>query len=95
MSLEQGSESIGLLRRDFHAEHQRLGCSEFRVRHVAAPRESPPVGGSTIPRLSVFDDTHPQMRILVAEDETIIRLDLKQLLEDAGFEICAEAKDGA
>jgi response regulator NasT len=35
------------------------------------------------------------VRILIAEDETIIRLDLKQLLEDAGFEVCAEAKDGA
>jgi response regulator NasT len=34
------------------------------------------------------------MRILVAEDETIIRLDLKTLLEGAGFEVCAEAKDG-
>lgn len=34
------------------------------------------------------------MRILIAEDETIIRLDLKQLLERAGFEVCAEAKDG-
>ena len=27
------------------------------------------------------------MRILVAEDETIIRLDLKDLLERAGFEV--------
>src|SRR2546425_11238847 len=34
------------------------------------------------------------MRILVAEDETIIRLDLKDLLERAGHEICAEARDG-
>ena len=34
------------------------------------------------------------MRILVAEDETIIRLDLRALLERAGFEVCAEAKDG-
>jgi AmiR/NasT family two-component response regulator len=33
-------------------------------------------------------------RILVAEDETIIRLDLKELLEQAGFEVCAEARDG-
>jgi response regulator NasT len=33
-------------------------------------------------------------RILVAEDETIIRLDLKDLLERAGFEVCAEARDG-
>src|SRR5437773_9581305 len=35
------------------------------------------------------------MRVLIAEDETIIRLDLRSLLERAGFEICAEARDGA
>jgi two-component system, response regulator PdtaR len=34
------------------------------------------------------------MRILVAEDETIIRLDLRELLERLGFDVCAEAKDG-
>jgi two-component system, response regulator PdtaR len=34
------------------------------------------------------------LRILVAEDETIIRLDLKDLLQRAGFEVCAEARDG-
>jgi response regulator NasT len=34
------------------------------------------------------------VRILIAEDETIIRLDLRSLLEGAGFEVCAEAKDG-
>jgi len=34
------------------------------------------------------------VRILVAEDETIIRLDLRELLERAGFHVCAEAKDG-
>ena len=34
------------------------------------------------------------MRILIAEDETLIRLDLRQLLEAAGFEVCAEARDG-
>ncbi len=34
------------------------------------------------------------MRILIAEDETIIHLDLRRLLEDAGHEVCAEARDG-
>ena len=34
------------------------------------------------------------LRILIAEDETIIRLDLRDLLERAGFEVCAEARDG-
>ncbi len=34
------------------------------------------------------------MRLLIAEDETIIRLDLRELLERAGFDVCAEARDG-
>ena len=34
------------------------------------------------------------MRILIAEDETIIRMDLRALLEGAGFEVCAEARAG-
>jgi response regulator NasT len=34
------------------------------------------------------------VRILIAEDETLIRLDLRSMLESAGFEVCAEARDG-
>jgi two-component system, response regulator PdtaR len=34
------------------------------------------------------------MRILLAEDETIIRLDLRALLERAGYTVVAEARDG-
>ena len=34
------------------------------------------------------------MRILIAEDETIIRLDLRELLEAAGYDVCGEARDG-
>jgi len=34
------------------------------------------------------------MRILIAEDETIIRLDLRALIEKAGLDVCAEARDG-
>src|SRR2546421_2304073 len=34
------------------------------------------------------------MRILVAEDETIIRLDLVELLKRAGMEVVGEARDG-
>ncbi len=33
-------------------------------------------------------------RILIAEDETIIRLDLRQLLEEHGLVVCGEARDG-
>ena len=34
------------------------------------------------------------MKVLIAEDETLIRLDLKGMLENAGLEVCAEAKNG-
>ncbi|HEX3254662.1 MAG TPA: response regulator [Gaiellaceae bacterium] len=34
------------------------------------------------------------LRILIAEDETIIRLDLRDVLERAGHDVCAEARDG-
>jgi two-component system, response regulator PdtaR len=33
-------------------------------------------------------------RVLIAEDETVIRLDLRALLETAGFDVCGEARDG-
>src|SRR4051812_42092770 len=36
----------------------------------------------------------PPMRILIAEDETIIRLDLRGALEAEGYEV-REARDGA
>jgi two-component system, response regulator PdtaR len=34
------------------------------------------------------------MRVLVGEDETLLRLDLRGMLEAAGLEVCAEARDG-
>lgn len=35
-----------------------------------------------------------KVRILVAEDETIIRLDLVEMLTEAGYEVIAEAENG-
>ena len=37
---------------------------------------------------------HASLRILVAEDETIIRLDLCELLERSGFDVVAQARYG-
>jgi len=91
---EEGRERGRLLRGDFHAEDEGLRGAVFVVRHGAALEESFPGTPAPIPRLSVFRQTHPKLRILVAEDETIIRLDLRALLEHAGFEVCAEARDG-
>jgi response regulator NasT len=33
-------------------------------------------------------------RVLIAEDETLIRLDLREMLEEEGFDVCGEAGDG-
>ncbi len=34
-------------------------------------------------------------RVLIAEDEALIRLDLKEMLQEEGFEVVAEVADGA
>jgi response regulator NasT len=34
-------------------------------------------------------------RVLIAEDGTIVRMDLRHMLEAHGFEVCGEARDGA
>jgi two-component system, response regulator PdtaR len=36
----------------------------------------------------------PARRILVAEDEAIIRMDLREMLEEEGFDVVGEAADG-
>jgi len=39
-------------------------------------------------------ETHAPLRILVAEDEAIIRLDLVEMLTEAGYEVVGEATNG-
>jgi len=45
---------------------------------------------------SVSDETSDNVkrRVVIAEDEALIRLDLKEMLEEEGFEVVAEAGDG-
>lgn len=40
-------------------------------------------------------DTQVKPRVLVAEDEALIRLDLVELLNDEGYEVVGQASDGA
>lgn len=44
-----------------------------------------------------IDDAHADqsVRVLVAEDEALIRLDLMEMLTEEGFEVVAEVSDGA
>ncbi|MFZ5869421.1 MAG: ANTAR domain-containing response regulator [Actinomycetota bacterium] len=39
-------------------------------------------------------DVSPRRRVVVAEDEAIIRLDVVEILRDAGFDVVGEAGDG-
>ena len=42
-----------------------------------------------------MNNQEKKVRILVAEDETIIRLDLVEMLTEAGYEVIAQAENGA
>ncbi len=44
---------------------------------------------------SSIEKSIEKIRILVAEDETIIRLDLVEMLTEAGYEVIAQAENGA
>ena len=44
---------------------------------------------------SNFPQPHSPVRIVVAEDEALIRMDLVEMLGEAGYEVIAEAGDGA
>ena len=39
--------------------------------------------------------TQSRVRIVVAEDEALIRMDLIEMLGEAGYEVIAQASDGA
>lgn len=40
------------------------------------------------------DSGRERLRVLIAEDEALIRLDLREMLRDEGYEVCGEARDG-
>jgi response regulator NasT len=40
-------------------------------------------------------DDGPALRVVIAEDEALIRLDLREMLTDAGYTVVGEAGDGA
>ncbi len=43
---------------------------------------------------SAENDLRPARRVVVAEDETLIRLDIVEMLRDAGYDVVAEADNG-
>jgi AmiR/NasT family two-component response regulator len=56
-----------------------------------ASADAPQDHGQDLP---VADEARP-IRVLIAEDEALIRLDLKEMLTEEGFDVVAEVADGA
>ena len=48
----------------------------------------------TGPTTDTDTDTAPARRVLIAEDEALIRMDLAEMLRDEGYDIVGEAGDG-
>jgi AmiR/NasT family two-component response regulator len=49
---------------------------------------------ATCPRYAAAVTVSTPRRVLIAEDEALIRLDLKEMLEEAGYEVVGEVADG-
>ncbi|MDE2929605.1 MAG: response regulator [Chloroflexota bacterium] len=49
---------------------------------------------ATTPDMATFEQPTPQARILVVDDESIIRLDLRERLNELGYSVVGEAADG-
>ncbi|WP_084343089.1 ANTAR domain-containing response regulator [Piscicoccus intestinalis] len=60
-----------------------------------ASAAGPPAPGTpTAPEESAATSEGAGLRVVVAEDEALIRLDLAEMLEDAGYQVVGQAPDG-
>ena len=71
---------------------RRIDAAEYQLRllvesMVAAGRDEEEI----VSAVRAADD---RPRVLIAEDETLVRMDIGTMLEAAGFNVCAEAGDG-
>lgn len=69
-----------------------IGAAEYQLRllvesMVEAGREEDEI----VSAVRAADD---RPRVLIAEDETLVRMDIGTVLQAAGFNVCAEAADG-
>jgi AmiR/NasT family two-component response regulator len=64
---------------------------------LAAIRRRPPTPGAisrTPPAAAPVQPTGSRPRVIIAEDEALIRLDLKETLDELGYDVVGEAADG-
>jgi two-component system, response regulator PdtaR len=60
----------------------------------AAPRVATPAGSTDTPPDEADISAGTSVRIVVAEDEALIRLDLAEMLTELGYEVVGQASDG-
>ena len=60
----------------------------------AVPESAEAARAAASPSEAEGSEEAPQRRVVVAEDEALIRLDIVEILKDRGFEVVAEAADG-
>jgi CheY-like chemotaxis protein len=87
-----GSSLASCRRRDYP------GCagSPKRRREAQMPSGAEAPGGFFYGRREdvMAGSMRSGLRVLIAEDESIVRLDLRELLEDQGLFVCGEARNG-
>src|ERR1700730_6520520 len=71
----------------------------FRTNRTSSPTpgrsRDRPWARSSVPGLGrVWYVTEIARRVVIAEDEALIRLDLKEMLEEEGYQVVGEAGDG-
>ena len=59
-----------------------------------SPAEDPGIRAEDLAADAAGNELRPARRVVVAEDETLIRLDIVEMLRDAGYEVVAEADNG-
>src|ERR1044072_2992729 len=68
---------------------QQLRCYVQSVRLVPPRTDTRVAGPGRLVRV-----TETPRRVVIAEDEALIRLDLKEMLEEDGYQVVGEAGDG-
>jgi AmiR/NasT family two-component response regulator len=61
---------------------------------VSATTVDPMQPGEHAPQEQANSGPPPRLRVLIAEDEALIRLDLREILEEEGYDVVGEAADG-
>ena len=78
------------------AVRRRAGCGRAARRRLAGPGPDPGRAGRAAGMTgdAAPDDTAPP-RVLIADDQTLVRTGFRMILRDAGIPVVAEAADGA